>query len=491
MESFKVCYVSTEVSPFTGINVPGMLSQVLPIALKNLDQDIRLMMPKYKMINERKYVLREVIRLREVELELQGKSMQANGKTAFLPNSKVHVYFLSVPGFFDRKGIYQDPQNGNPFKDNAQRFAAFCKGVLETLKLLYWQPDIIHCSDWGSAFIPYFLQNDYADDPFFSETRTVFTFHDFDKNGVFPLKDLKALHVPDEMLSEDGPFYLKGKASLLKAGLTLADIISTAGEHRGKEILDGKLSLGGVEATILARKKDFAAITSGEDYSQWDPENDKYIDCPYTAATLDDKAQNKAHLFETLEWDEEQLQRPLIAIYPAEAELDLLLEVLPDLIKTKARIALLPEKDYKNAKEVSELAEANSDQVAWQPAADNKLCHQVMAGADIIINLGREGLISTDHLRGMRYGTVPVASGSGNFVDTVVEFDAESGKGSVFTFPKHSRAAIMKAVKTAIKAFDDKKLWARVQKNGMRAEYSWDTAGARYLKLYEKAVKKR
>ncbi|MCB0300657.1 MAG: glycogen/starch synthase, partial [Calditrichaeota bacterium] len=196
MKSFKVCYVSSEITPFAKTSIANGLaatSSALPTALKEMEQDIRLMMPKYKSINDRKYVLREVIRLREVNIQLGDATRVGNGKTAFLPNSKVHVYFLSVPELFDRKGFYVDPQSGEPYEDNAERFGFFCKSVLETLKLLYWQPDIIHCADWSTALIPFYLKTLYKDDEFFENTRTVLTVHNLSQQGVFDKKIAKTI----------------------------------------------------------------------------------------------------------------------------------------------------------------------------------------------------------------------------------------------------------------------------------------------------------
>jgi len=167
MSYFKVCYVSSEVIPFAKSGGLADVAGALPIALKEMGHDVRLMMPNYKSINERKFVLREVIRLREVEVEINNKMRFAHGKTAFLPNSKVHVYFLSIPEYFDRKELYIDPKTKKDFKDNAERFAHFSMAVLKTLKLLYWQPDIIHCNEWQTAMIPFYLKTYFKDDEFF------------------------------------------------------------------------------------------------------------------------------------------------------------------------------------------------------------------------------------------------------------------------------------------------------------------------------------
>ncbi|MFQ5584101.1 MAG: glycogen/starch synthase, partial [Calditrichia bacterium] len=173
MNQYKICYVSSEVSPFAKTGGLADVAGSLPVAIKEMGNDVRLMMPNYKSINERRYVLREVIRLREVEVEIDNRKRFASGKTAFLPRSKVHVYFLYIPEYFDRNELYVDPRTKKDYKDNAERFANFSMAVLKTLKLLYWQPDIIHCNEWQTAMIPYYLKTYFKDDEFFKDTRTV------------------------------------------------------------------------------------------------------------------------------------------------------------------------------------------------------------------------------------------------------------------------------------------------------------------------------
>jgi len=112
MKQLKICFVSSEVVPFAKTGGLADVAGALPVALKELDQDIRVMMTKYKSINERKFVLREVIRLKEVNFKMGDVSLIAAGKTAFLPNSKVHVYFLHIPEYFDRKDFYVDSKTG-------------------------------------------------------------------------------------------------------------------------------------------------------------------------------------------------------------------------------------------------------------------------------------------------------------------------------------------------------------------------------------------
>ncbi|MCK5032002.1 MAG: glycogen/starch synthase, partial [Calditrichia bacterium] len=146
MKQYKIWYLSTEVAPFAKTGGLGDVCSSFPKALKMKDYEIRTTMPKYKIINERKYILREVIRLKEIPVTINGVTKIISAKSAFLPDSKVQIYFIDIPEYFGRVGLYADKQTGKDYEDNAQRFAYFCKGTIETLKILSWKPDIIHCN---------------------------------------------------------------------------------------------------------------------------------------------------------------------------------------------------------------------------------------------------------------------------------------------------------------------------------------------------------
>jgi len=175
--NLNIFFVSSEVTPFTHPGELGDVSGSLPKYLKNLGHDIRVMMPNYKVVNKRKYVLRDVIRLQGLKIKVGEEVYEASAKSAFIPESKVQIYFLDNKHFFDRGGIYFDNKTGKAFKDNAERYIFFCIGCLETLKLLHWQPDIIHCNDWCTALIPALLKSVYAKDHFFKNTKTVLSIH--------------------------------------------------------------------------------------------------------------------------------------------------------------------------------------------------------------------------------------------------------------------------------------------------------------------------
>ncbi len=159
MNQLKIWYISSEVYPFAKTSILGDITGSFPKSIKTKNHEIRVIMPKYKTINERKYILREVIRLRDIPVTIDGETKIVNVKSAFLPDSKVQIYFVEIQDYFGRVGLYTDNKTGKEYADNAQRFAYFCKAALETLKILSWKPDIIHCNDWQTVFCPDLSEN--------------------------------------------------------------------------------------------------------------------------------------------------------------------------------------------------------------------------------------------------------------------------------------------------------------------------------------------
>ncbi len=492
MESLKICFVSSEVSPFAKTGGLADVAAALPAALKNMEQDVRLMMPKYRMINDRKYVLRDVIRLREVHVELGGKVRTASGKTAFLPNTKVHVYFLFIPELFDRKGIYQDPATGKDFEDNAERFAYFSKAVVETLKLLYWQPDIIHCNEWQTALIPYYLKTVYADEEFFQGTKTVLTLHNLAYQGIFPLELAPQLGIEENEAQPGGAFELNGQLNLLKGGILYADAITTVSERYAQEITTAEFGFG-LEGVLKQRQKDLYGILNGVDYSVWNPETDRYLAAKYDAKSLDKKVENKKALCNQFKLPF-QAETPLIGMVTRLVEqkgIDLVVDGIDELMKRGIQMVILGTGEEKYQTALKAAAEKYPEQLAVHFKFDEKLAHLIEGGADMFLMPSRFEPCGLNQMYSLKYGTVPIVRETGGLADTVENVDPQTGKGTGFTFQEFSVEAMLDAVDRALAAFQDKATWAKIQKAGMRKDFSWENSAKKYLKVYEKAKKKK
>ena len=177
--ALKVFFISPEVIPFANTYFISQFSKKIAIKFQNNPEiEIRLMHPKYGFISERKYILREVIRLKDFPVHFQGDEKLVSIKSAFIPESRVQIYFLEDDSYFKPvpELIYK-ARNGRVYKDNEEKFALFAKVALETLKQLLWIPDVIVCNDWQSSFIPYLFNEQYKNDVFFKKTRTIFVLH--------------------------------------------------------------------------------------------------------------------------------------------------------------------------------------------------------------------------------------------------------------------------------------------------------------------------
>ncbi len=173
----KILFLTSEVAPFSRTGGLADVSKALPKALKSLGHEVRLITPRYRSIRERRHGLREVARLRSLDIEFGGEVHSCAVKSGFIPGAKVQVYFLESERFFNRWGLYGDPETGADWPDNHLRFAFLCHASLQLIQHLRWFPDIIHCNDWQTALVPYLLSSDdrYAGD--FTSTRSVLHLH--------------------------------------------------------------------------------------------------------------------------------------------------------------------------------------------------------------------------------------------------------------------------------------------------------------------------
>jgi starch synthase len=170
----RVLFVSSEMSPFLETSPLATITRMLPQALQEQDNEIRILVPRFGVINERRNRLHEVVRLSGINISIDDNDNPLVIKVASVPNTKMQVYFLDNEDFFHRKAVFND-ENGKFFEDNDERTIFFCKGVMETVKKLGWAPDIIHCQGWMTSLIPMYLKTIYKDEPVFRTTKVVYS----------------------------------------------------------------------------------------------------------------------------------------------------------------------------------------------------------------------------------------------------------------------------------------------------------------------------
>lgn len=184
--SRKLFFLTTEITPFAKTGPLADYSAKVPLLLQEKEHDIRTMIPKYGFVSERKYILREVIRLRAIPFEFDGEEQVTSAKSAFIPKTRVQVYFLEHKEWFKPlSNLLYKSKNGRVLSDNDDRYAFFGKSALATLPHLFWSPDIIIGNGWQSAFIPIVYKQLFADEDFYKDIKTTLVVHNVDEMAIF------------------------------------------------------------------------------------------------------------------------------------------------------------------------------------------------------------------------------------------------------------------------------------------------------------------
>ena len=182
MEKSKILYVTQEIDPFLIESEISSLVRKVAQGVHESDKEIRIFMPRFGVINERRHQLHEVIRLSGMNLIIDDIDHPLIIKVASIQQARMQVYFIDNEEYFKRKSLYHDPE-GQIHADNDERMIFFCRGVLETVKKLGWSPDVIHCHGWLTGLVPLYLKTLYKDDPIFANSKVVYSTYENDMKG--------------------------------------------------------------------------------------------------------------------------------------------------------------------------------------------------------------------------------------------------------------------------------------------------------------------
>jgi starch synthase len=230
MSKHRILYVTSEIEPFLSTSYVSEYLKKLPAAMQEKGMEIRILVPRFGNINERKNRLHEVVRLSGITIPVGDEDKPLTIKVASIPTARLQVYFIDNEDYFLRKSVFTD-KDDNFYADNDERAIFFCKGVLETVKKLGWSPDIVHCNDWMSSLIPLYLKTTYKNDPMFKDAKVVFSIFDSAFSHKFAFEGLydkiKLMDIEDEMLTQIDSADYEG---FLKIGIEYSDSILTTTE---------------------------------------------------------------------------------------------------------------------------------------------------------------------------------------------------------------------------------------------------------------------
>ncbi len=488
-KALSILYVSSELYPFAKVGGKADSSYSLPLALRDLGHDMRVMLPKYGSVSERKNKIHEINRLRDIPIPIGEGAEPATVKSSSVnnPRSKVQAYITTNQKYFEaNKGIYFDIKTGVDFKNNVERFIYFNRSVIETCMLLGWYPDIIHCNDWHSAMIPAFARVLFPAK--FKKTKIIFTIHNFAHQGVMPLSGFKLTGLPEEALAA---FKHKNQINLTKGAMHYANYITTTSPSYAEQLLADKKHGNGLNTILKERQDTFRGIRNGIDTWTWNPETDSLITKKYAFDYEDYKYDNKIAMINKFDF-EYNPKTPLVSMVTRLADnkgIGLFIDAADEIFKEDIQFVMLAWGNPELRDKVQQIADKYPEKFKFKYAQDDSLAHELIAGSDIMIFPSEYEPSGLTMMYALAYGTLPIARLTGAYKDLGEVINPEAGTGNCFGFEKYETKGLLEAFKASLESFKNKEAWETLAKNAMDGDYSWQGHVKMYDEIYKLVVK--
>lgn len=479
----RILFVTSEAHPLAKTGGLGDVCGSLPKALRNLGRDVRLLMPAYRDAKRIIGTPRAA-----VPLPIPFTGVVATLLEGTLPDSDVPVWLIDYPPAFDRDGHPYLAPDGEPWPDNAPRFALLCASAVAAARGetgLDWQPDVVHCHDWQTGLVPALLAL------LERHPATIFTVHNLAYQGLFPADTFNQLGLPPRLWSIDAlEFY--GQLSFIKGGLAFADFITTVSPTYAREIQTPAFGCG-LDGLLRHRADRLTGILNGIDTAEWDPATDVYLTQTYTEETFERKKTNKLVLQERVGLAREP-ERPLIGTIGRLVEqkgFDLILDAWPRLAEGRAQLVVLGSGEHTFETAWREMQRRYPHQVAVHIGYNEGLAHQIEGSADMFLMPSRFEPCGLNQMYSLRYGTVPVVHRVGGLADTVIDAaDAAMTDGTAtgVVFDEATPEALTQAVIRALDIYKQQAQWRALVRTGMRQDFSWRSSAHAYAALYDRVV---
>lgn len=474
MMPVRVLAVASEVYPIVKTGGLADVAGALPMALKAHGVEMRTLMPGYP----------EVMRLLSGADEIRRWPDYFGGPGRLLAGSHdgLDLFVLDVPHLYARPGNPYVTTEGVDWPDNGVRFAALSRVAADIGHGLVpaFVPDVVHAHDWQAGLAPAYLHYDGGARP-----GTVMTIHNMAYQGKFDRTLADAIGLPrDASFDVHGLEYFGG-ISFLKAGLQLADRITTVSPTYAREIQsdEGGMGLGGL---LRERASVLSGILNGIDTEVWNPQTDAHIAYRFGAQDLTFRAANKAVLQQQFNLDSSD-EAPLLGVISRlswQKGLDLLLEAIPTILDQGMQLALLGSGDRDLQERYQAAARANPGRIGVLIGYDEVLAHLIQAGADALLVPSRFEPCGLTQLCALRYGSVPIVSRVGGLEDTIVDIGETGQNATGFKFGPVTADAFAGTLRKANAAFHDKPTWRRLQLSGLATDVSWRNRAGEYAALY-------
>jgi len=471
----NILLATSEAVPFAKTGGLADVCGTLPVELARLGHDSAVIMPAYRQTTYCGLPI-EPLGI-DFIVPIGSKMVPGHLLKSRMPDSDVPVYLVQQDQYYDRDELYR--VDGKDYIDNCERFVFFSRAVLEAVRLLDLDLDIIHANDWQTGMVPAYLDIIYRDVPRYQNIAALFTIHNLAYQGQFWHWDMLLTGL-DWKYFNWHQMEFHGMLNLMKTGLAFADSINTVSPRYAEEIQS--LPLGcGLEGMLRHRRDALSGILNGIDAREWDPATDQHLAANYDAKTV---AQGKPLCKAALQVElglPQSPDTPLIGLIGRLADqkgFDLVAEVIQQWVQTiDAQWVILGTGEPKYHELFEMLAERFPQKVAARLEFSNPLAHRIEAGADIFLMPSRYEPCGLNQLYSLKYGTVPVVRSTGGLADTI---DDQNG----FSFQEYGPLALSETLRRAYETYHQKDAWNRLISTGMEQDWSWAHSAKEYVELY-------
>jgi starch synthase len=490
----KILIASSELTPFAKTGGLADVCGSLPLALARLGEQPAVIVPAYvRQIRGAGVPIQETGI--SFDIPIGTKVVPGTLLRSHLPGSSVPVYFVDQPDYFDRAELYRE--KGADYKDNCERFVFFCRAIMESIRLLELQVDVLHCNDWQTGLVPAYLRCEYQHAHGYEHMVSLMTIHNLAYQGRFWHWDMLLTGLDWKYFNwKQMEFY--GDLNLLKTGIAFADVVSTVSSRYAREIQSPELGCG-LEGVLQQRADVLHGIINGIDTRVWDPSSDPLIARKYSIANWPvGKAACKAKL-QTAFHLPAAPKTPIIGLIGRLADQkgwDLVSSVMKRWLReVDAQWVILGTGEPRYHELLSALAREFPSRIGVKLEFSEQDAHLIEAGADLFLMPSRYEPCGLNQLYSLRYGTVPVVRETGGLADTVCDLTSDSlarGVATGFVFGPYETPALEESLRRAVEVYvHQPAVWSNLVETGMQQDWSWERSARRYVELYRQMIAAR
>jgi len=475
-----ILYAASEMVPFVKTGGLADVAGALPAALAARGHRVTAVLPLYDGVNRAGLEPGEEFMVPVGTWQVAARPWRSRQKWG-------DVYLVEQSDYFARPHLYGPP--GGEYADNPERFAFFSRAILALCRELRLAPDVLHVNDWQTALVPVYLREPDDGDGL-EQSASVLTIHNLAFQGRFDVTAVNVLGLPPRVLGIDGLEYY-GDMNYLKGGILYADQVTTVSPTYAREILEPQNGCG-LDGVLRARSADLSGIENGIDTELWNPASDPHLAAPFSAARPEGRRANRRLVQRTLGLEE--ADAPLLGFVgrvTGQKGLDIVLDAMPALLDLGVQLALLGDGDPLLTRRLVEAARFRPGRVGVATGFDEPLARNIYGGSDLFLMPSRFEPCGLAQLIAMRYGAPPVVHRVGGLADTVVAWNDNPDSATGFAFDRPDTAALLAAVAGALEVWKEHKLFARIQRNGMQRDSSWQARASACEAVYEKALEAR